>query len=172
MHYTTNTKSLFHRVYACLEKTWAKTPLPRQNRIVIIFWKRVFKQAVGEAERKSEIAAIFNKYKDILDNFIHSSDTESPDRPDSLNRPGLIDKRSHNTPRSRSDSSTFLEEDCLDENVPVMSLELVPKIQASQVHQCHDVVSLGPKSKRAQYANSQKGGEDRKGKRGRENRKG
>ncbi len=47
---------------------------------------------VGGVEGKSEIAAIPNKYKDTLDDFIDSSDTESPDRPDSLGWPRLVDK--------------------------------------------------------------------------------
>ncbi len=40
------------------------------------------------------------------------------------------------------------------------------------MHQHHDVLPLGPKSGRAQYENSQRGGEDGKGKRGGENGKG
>ncbi len=98
---------------------------------------------------KSEIAAIPNKYKDTLDNFIDSSDTESPDRSDSPDRPGLIDKGSRNASRSRGSSPTLLEEDCLDEDVPVTSLEPTPKIRASQIHQCYDVASLGPRSGKA-----------------------
>ncbi len=57
----------------------------------------------------------------------------------------------------------------MDEDVP---LEPAPKIRASQVHECHDIAPLNPKSGRAQYENSQRGGEDGKGKRGGENRKG
>ncbi len=75
-------------------------------------------------------------------------------------------------PRSRGGSPTLSEEDCLDEDVPVMSLEPAPKIQASQVHQRHDVAPFDPKSRRAQYGNSQRGGEDGKGKRSGENGKG
>ncbi len=116
--------------------------------------------------------AIPNKYKNTLDDLIDSSDTESLDWPNSPNRPGLIDKGSHNAPRSKGGSPTLLEEDCLDEDVPITSLEPAPKIRTSQVHQRHDVASLGPKSRRAQYGNSQRGGEDGKGKRSRENRKG
>ncbi len=59
----------------------------------------------------------------------------------------------------------------MDEDVPITSLEPAPKIRASQVHQCHDVAPLGPKSGRAQYGNSQRGGEDGKSKRGGENGK-
>ncbi len=86
---------------------------------------------VGGAEGRSEIAAIPNKYKDTLDDLIDSSDTESQDRPNSPNRPGLIDKGSRNTPRSRGGSPTLSEEDRLDEDVPVTSLEPAPKIWAS-----------------------------------------
>ncbi len=57
----------------------------------------------------------------------------------------------------------------MDEDVP---LEPAPKIQVSQMHERHDVASLGPKSGRAQYGNSQRGGEDGKGKKGGENGKG
>ncbi len=113
--------------------------------------------------------AIPNKYKDTLDDHIDSSDTKSPDWPDFPDRPGLIDKGSRNTPRSRGGSPTLLEEERLDEDVP---LEPAPKIQASQVHERHDVAPLSPKSGRAQYGNSQRGGEDRKGKKGGENKKG
>ncbi len=60
----------------------------------------------------------------------------------------------------------------MDEDVSVMSLKPAPMIQALQVHQCHDVVSLGSGSERAQYGNSQRGGEDGKGKRGGKNGKG
>ncbi len=74
--------------------------------------------------------------------------------------------------RSRSDSPTLSGEDCLDEDIPITSLEPAPKIRASQVHQRHDVTPLGPRSKRAQYGNGQRDGEDGKGKRGGENRKG
>ncbi len=60
----------------------------------------------------------------------------------------------------------------MDKDVLVMSLEPTPKIRAFQVYQRHDVAPFSPKSGRAQYGNSQRGGEDGKGKRGRENEKG
>ena len=99
-------------------------------------------------EEKFEITAIPNKYKDTLDNLINSSDTESPDQPDSPTRQGLIDKGSHNVLRSKGSSPTLLEEDRLDENILVT---LVPKISASQVYQPHDVTPHGPKNEKAQY---------------------
>lgn len=63
--------------YACHEKTWAKTCFLHQNQIVTILKKRVVKQAISEAKRKSEIIAVSNKYKNTLDNFIDSLDLES-----------------------------------------------------------------------------------------------
>ncbi len=78
--------------------------------------------------------AISNKYKDTLDDLIDSSDIEfsdwpnSPNRPDSPDWPGLFNKGSRNAPRSRGNSLTLLEEDYLDEDVLVTSLDLVPKI--------------------------------------------
>lgn len=52
-----------------------------------------------------------NKYKDILDDFINSSDSESPDYV------GLIDKRSYNAFRSKSSLAGLLKRDCLDKDV-------------------------------------------------------
>ncbi len=72
--------------------------------------------------------AIPNKYKDTLDDLIDSSDTESLDHPNSPNRPGLIDKGSRNALKFRGGSPIFVEEDRLDEDVSIMSLEPVPKI--------------------------------------------
>ncbi len=66
--------------------------------------------------------AILNKYKNTL------NDIKSPDRPDSPDRPRLIDKKSHIVLKSRSSSSTLLVEDRLNEDILIISLELVPKI--------------------------------------------
>ena len=116
----------------------------------MILQKQVLKQAVGGAEGKFEIAAIFNKYKDTLDDLIDSSDTKSPDYSDSPNWPGLIDtKGSRNAPKSKDGSPTFLEEDCLDEDLLIMLLEPASKIRDFQVHQRHDVITLDTKSGRA-----------------------
>lgn len=67
--------------------------------------------------------AIPNKYKNILDNFIDSSNLES------LDWPKPIDKRLFNASRSRGSSIGFLEENCLDENVLASNRlsRLVPK---------------------------------------------
>ena len=125
-----------------------------------------------EVERKSEITAIFNKYKDTFDNPIDSSDTKFPDQSKFLDRLEPIDKGTCNTSRSRGGLPSLLKENYLDENVLVMLLELAPKTQDSQVYKCHNVALFGPKSGRAQYKKGQKGGKNRKDKRGRENKRG
>ncbi len=79
-------------------------------------------------EEKSEIVTIPNKYKNTLDDFIDSSNKESLNWPDCPDRSGLIDKGSRNTLKSRSDSPILLEENCLNKDVSVTSLELMPKI--------------------------------------------
>ena len=66
-------------MYARLGKILVKILLQHQNRFVRTFQKCVFKQVVGGAEGKSEITAILNKYKDIFNDLIDSSDIESPD---------------------------------------------------------------------------------------------
>ena len=118
--------------------------------------------------------AILNKYKDTLDDLIDSSDTESPNQPESPDRLGPIDKGTRNAPRSRGASPSLSEEeeDRLDKDVLVMSLKLVPKTWDSQVYKRHDVAPLGPKSGRAQYEEGQRDGEDGKDKRGGENERG
>lgn len=66
--------------------------------------------------------AISNKYKNTLDNFINNSDTKS------LDWPGLIDKGSHNMPKSKSSLTIFLEEYCLDKDISITLLEPIPNI--------------------------------------------
>ena len=121
---------------------------------------------VREAEGKSEIAAILNKYKDTLDDLIDSLDTESPNQPESLDWLGPIDKGTRNVPRSRGTLPSFLEEekDRLDENIFVTLLELLPKIWDSRMYKRYDVTPLGPKSGRTQYGEGQRDGEDEKDK--------
>lgn len=63
-------------------------------------------------EGKSDIAAIANKYKNIFDELIDSSDTEFLNQPGSRDWLRPIDKGTCNTPRSRSTSPSLLEEDC------------------------------------------------------------
>ena len=90
---------------------------------------------VGGGEGKSEIAAIPNKYKDSLDDLIDSSDTESPDQPESPDWLEPIDKGTCNVPRSRGASLSLSEEeeDCLDKDVLVTSLKLAPKTRLSGI---------------------------------------
>lgn len=54
---------------------------------------------------------IFNKYKDILNDLIDSSD------PKFLDWLKLIDKKSRNALRSRSGLRDLLKKNCLDKNV-------------------------------------------------------
>ena len=83
---------------------------------------------VGRAKEKSEITAISHEYKDTFNDFINRSDTKSPDHLNSPNWPGLIDKRLRNALKFKDNLSTFLEEDCLDENILIALLEPAPKI--------------------------------------------
>ena len=96
-----------------------------QNQIVTILRKQVVKQAVGGRERNFEIVAIYNRYKDILDDLIDCPDPKSP--------PGPINERSRNAPRSRGGSTGLLEEDYLDEDVSASnrSSQLAPKTKNS-----------------------------------------
>ena len=77
---------------------------------------------------KSEIAVILNKYKNILNDLIYNSDIKFSDDLDTLNWPRLIDKWLRNMLKSRGSLSTFLEKNCLDEDISVTSLELASKI--------------------------------------------
>ena len=71
--------------------------------------------------------AIFNKYKDNLDDPIDSSDTKSQDQPKSLNWLRPIDNGICNAPGSRDALSNLLEEGYWDEDISVMAFEQVPK---------------------------------------------
>ena len=121
--------------------------------------------------------AIPNKFESIFDDLIDSSDRESPDQPESPNQPespdwpGPIDKKTRNTPRSKGALPNLLEEDCLDEDVLLMLLELVPETQNPLVYKCYDIASFDLKNGRTQYGEGQKGEKDGKDKRGRENGK-
>lgn len=89
-------KVCFTGAYACLGKTWAKISPPRQYWIILIFMKRVAKQAIRGGMENFEIVAILNQYKDILDDFIDSSNLESLDRVE------LIDEKSRNISISKA----------------------------------------------------------------------
>lgn len=71
-------------------KTWAETLFFYQDWIITIFKTQVLKKVFREIEEKSQIVAIFNKYKDILDDFNNSSDIKS------LDKFNLIDKGQFN----------------------------------------------------------------------------
>lgn len=72
--------------------------------------------------------AIFNKYYDIFDDFIDSSDTESSSQLKFLDWPKLIDKRTRNARKSKGTLPNLSKEDCLDENILVLLLGLMSKI--------------------------------------------
>ena len=74
---------------------------------------------------------ILNKYKNILDDLIDSSDIEFPDQPKFPDWPGPIDKKIRIAPRSKDASSSLLEENHLGENVSITALEQAPKIRDS-----------------------------------------
>ena len=65
--------------YAQLGKTWIETLLQHRDRIIVLLRKKVIKQALGGVEQKSKILAIPNRYKDILDDLVDSSDLEHPE---------------------------------------------------------------------------------------------
>lgn len=115
---------------------------------------------MGWAEENFEIAAILNNYKDIVDELIDSSNTKSPH----WSKP--IDKKSCNTPRSRTIVMVFSEGDCCNADILVRSSGLAPKTRKSWGYQYHDVAPLNSKSRRACYIKSAKGGEDRMYERG------
>lgn len=99
-------------------------------------------------ERKSKMAAIFNKYKDTFDDLINSSDTKFSNLSECLNWPELIDKGLCNASKSRSFSPSFLKENCLDKDTLVMALERAPKTRDFQVYKRNDIASLSSKSGR------------------------
>ncbi len=64
-----------------------------------ILKKRVFNQAIGGGQEKSEILSIPNKYKDTLKDLVNSSDVEHPAIPRQIILP------SNNIPGSKDDPS-------------------------------------------------------------------
>ena len=79
---------------------------------------------------------------------------------------------SRNISKSRSNLSTFLAEDYLDNNISITLLELALKICNSQVYQHYDIAIFYPKSRKVQYGKGQRSGEDRKSEKGREDGEG
>ena len=100
---------------------------------------------IKEVEKKSEIVAIFNKYKDTLDNLINSLNTDPLDHTNSPNWLGLIDEGSRNTSKFRDSSPTFLKKNCLDEHILIILLEPTPKIQDSKYINATRLQPLVPK---------------------------
>lgn len=144
MYYITNTKPLFHRSVCSPWKNLGQNPPFLSNQIVIILKKGVVRQAVGGVEENIKIPTIFNKYKDIFNDLIESSDEESQDWR------GPINKGSYRAPRFEGNLRGLLEkEDSLDQ-----LSRLMPKTGKSQVYQPHDVVPLSPKSGKQQYKKS------------------
>ena len=130
------------------------------------------KQAIREIKENFEIVAIPNKYKNTLHDLIDSLDTEFSNYLNFANRAELINKGSYNAPKSRDSLPTFLEKDCLDENISITLLEPAPKIQDLQVHQRHNIITLSAKSGKTQYEKNQQGRKDEKDKRGGKNGEG
>lgn len=79
---------------------------------------------VGEAKKISKIVVISNEYKDTFGDIIDNLDIKSLSKSKSLDHLGLIDKRTHNMPRSRNSLLILLEEDC--ENVLITYLNWYP----------------------------------------------
>lgn len=80
---------------------------------------------VERAEEKSEIMAIFHKYKDTLDDLIDSSDIKF------LDWLGQNNQGSCNALRSKSSSMSFSKRDYLNKDVFNMPLGLAPKTPVS-----------------------------------------
>ena len=81
MYYTTNTKSLFYKgIYLSRKNLYPKLSFASQSNYHNLLEKKL-KQAVGRAKRKSEIATNHNIYKDSLNDFIDTLNTESSDWP-------------------------------------------------------------------------------------------
>lgn len=83
------------------EETKAKTLFLYQNYIITNLKNQLFKKVVRGRERYSEIKVIFNKYKDILNNFTYKSDLKI--------LPKIINKKSCNAPKFKSNLVNFLK---------------------------------------------------------------
>ena len=62
-----------------------------------------------------------------------------------------INKKTHNTLRSRGALPSFLKKNCLDEDISVTLLEQTLKTQGFQIYKYYNVASLSPKCVRVQY---------------------
>lgn len=77
--------------------------------------------------------AIFNKYKDTLDDIIDSLDPKTPLK--------LIHESFCNTPYSKENSTSLLEKNYLNKNILALdrSLKLAPKTEHLKLHQHCDI---------------------------------
>ena len=66
---------------------------------------------IRKIKNNSEIVAISNKYKDILNNFINSSSSKS------LNQPRLMNKKLYNAFRSKNNLIDLFKRNCLNKNI-------------------------------------------------------
>lgn len=91
-------------------------------------------------KRNFEIVVILNKYYDILNDLINSSDPEFFHR--------AIDEKFRNTPRSEGVSISLLKKNYLDKHVLPLnrSSHIAPKIKNSQFYQHHVILLFGLKS--------------------------
>lgn len=151
MHYIINIKPLFHRAICLAWKNFDHNPSFLLKSVCYNFQKMNCQQAIKNREGNNKFLVIANKYKDIFDDFMNSSDEKSQDQP----RP--IDKRSCKAPRFKSNSRNLLE----GENGLDWSLRLVLETRKSQVYQHHDIASLNPKIERPQYEKNQREGKEK-----------
>ncbi len=71
--------------------------------------KRVFKQAIMRGQEKSEILSIPNKYKDILEDLVDSSDIKHPAIPRQINLPSNDIPSSKDNPSNPKMVNVFLD---------------------------------------------------------------
>lgn len=98
--------------------------------------------------------------------------TKFPDQLKFLDWPKPIDKGTRNALKSMDTLVNFFEEDCLDKNVLVISLELAFKIWHSPIYKCYNITLFGSKRRRAHYKEDWRDGKDKKDKKSKENKRG
>ena len=128
VYYATNTKSLFYRGVCLFGKNLGQNPFSMSKSNGYNLLKTSIQIGGWGAKEKSEIVAIYNKYKNTLDDLINSSDTASLDYTNSSNWPRLIHKKLYHAHKSKDGSPTFIEQDCFNKDVLITSLEPASKI--------------------------------------------
>ena len=108
--------------------------------------------------------AIPNIYKDTLDDLIDSLDINFLKQPDSPDWLESIGEGIRNVSMSKDASPNLSKENCLDKDIFIMSLQQAHKTWNFQVYKYHNVTSLSSMSRRVEYKESQRGGEDEKDK--------